>query len=87
KKEINKGRKRAATKINKEDPETNDEPADNKPAPKGTNTAHFVKFMNGNFGKLDCDEVFKGNYTVTDNYFIHNSNLMLQMRVFVSLLA
>ncbi|KAI8095629.1 hypothetical protein BDF21DRAFT_315382, partial [Thamnidium elegans] len=42
----NNGKKRTATEISTEDPEVDDDPADNNPTPKGTTTAHFIKFMN-----------------------------------------
>lgn len=52
--------------------------ADNKPAPKGTTTAHVVKFMNGLLDELDCDEAFNGNYIVIDNVSIRESKPMLR---------
>ncbi|ORE02556.1 hypothetical protein BCV72DRAFT_187741, partial [Rhizopus microsporus var. microsporus] len=46
KKKANNGKKRTATETSTKDPEVDDDPADNKPTPKGTATAHFIKFMN-----------------------------------------
>ncbi|KAG1049739.1 hypothetical protein G6F43_007951 [Rhizopus delemar] len=70
--------KRTATEISIEDPEVDDDPADNKPAPKGTTIAHFVKFMNQLLNVMDLDETFKGIYIVMDNVSIHKSKPMLR---------
>ena len=36
----------------------------NKPIPKGTTTAHFVKFINELLDIMDMDESMKGHYLV-----------------------
>ncbi|KAG1515216.1 hypothetical protein G6F52_009738 [Rhizopus delemar] len=70
--------KRTATEISTEDPEVDDNPADNKPAPKGTTAAHFIKFMSELLNVMDLDETFKGSYVVMDNASIHKSKSMLR---------
>ncbi|EIE79743.1 hypothetical protein RO3G_04448 [Rhizopus delemar RA 99-880] len=74
----NNGKKRIATEISTEDPEVDDDPADNKPIPKGTTTAHFSKFMNELLSVMDLDETFKGSYIVMDNASIRKSKPMLR---------
>lgn len=78
KRKANNGKKRIATEISTEDPEVDDDPADNKPASKGTTTAHFIKFMNELLNIMDLDETFKGSYIVMDNASIHKFKPMLR---------
>ncbi|CAO3611643.1 unnamed protein product [Mucor hiemalis] len=73
----NNGKKRTVTEISTEDPEVDDDPADNEPTPKGTTTAHFIKFMNKLLSVMDRDETFKGSYIVIDNASLHKSKPML----------
>ncbi|KAG1284079.1 hypothetical protein G6F60_007919 [Rhizopus arrhizus] len=78
KRNVNNGKKRTAIVICTVDPEVDDDPADNKPTPKGATTAHFIKFMNELLDVMDLDETFKGSYIVMDNASIHKSKPMLQ---------
>ncbi|KAG1456343.1 hypothetical protein G6F46_010488 [Rhizopus delemar] len=70
--------KRTATEISTEDPEVDDDPADNKPAPKVTTTVHFIKFMKELLNLMDLDETFNGSCIVMDNASIHKSKPMLR---------
>ncbi|KAI9018042.1 hypothetical protein CLU79DRAFT_706018, partial [Phycomyces nitens] len=73
----NNGKKRTTTEVTTEDPEADDDSADNKPAPKGTTAAHFIKFMNELLNVMDLDEAFEGSYIIIDNASIHKSKSML----------
>ncbi|CEG84944.1 hypothetical protein RMATCC62417_18685 [Rhizopus microsporus] len=77
KRKANNGKKRTANEISTEDPKVDDDAADNKPVPKGTATAHFVKFMNEFLNVMDLDETLKGSYIVMDSASIHKSKPML----------
>ncbi|EPB87867.1 hypothetical protein HMPREF1544_05396 [Mucor circinelloides 1006PhL] len=50
----------------------------NKPVPKGTNTAHFVKFMSELLDIMDLDRSLMGSYLVMDNCSIHKSHPMFR---------
>nr|CEG67169.1 hypothetical protein RMATCC62417_03636 [Rhizopus microsporus]CEG67172.1 hypothetical protein RMATCC62417_03639 [Rhizopus microsporus] len=49
-----------------------------KPAPKGTTTAHFIKFVNGLLDIMDTDRNLLGSYLVMDNCTIHKSHPMIR---------
>ncbi|KAG1140519.1 hypothetical protein G6F37_009011 [Rhizopus arrhizus] len=67
-KTTNKGVKRAASL-----------PPENKTNfPKGTATAHFIKFINELLDVMDLDESLKGCYLVLDNASIHKSQPMIR---------
>ncbi|KAG1174993.1 hypothetical protein G6F70_007946 [Rhizopus microsporus] len=67
-KTTNKGIKRAASP-----------PPENKTNfPKGTTTAHFIKFINELLDVMDLDESLKGCYLVLDNASIHKSQPMIR---------
>lgn len=84
KRKLDKGKERASDKIIMEEPiieyvdiaEGTDE--SNKPVPKGTNTAHFVKFMSELLDIMDLDRSLMGSYLVMDNCSIHKSHPMFR---------
>lgn len=51
-------------------------PEDKVNPPKGTTTAHFIKFINELLDVMDLDEKLKGCYLVLDNASIHKSQPM-----------
>jgi hypothetical protein len=51
-------------------------PEDKANPPKGTTTAHFIKFINELLDVMDLDEKLKGCYLVLDNASIHKSQPM-----------
>lgn len=55
-----------------------DDGESNKPPPKGTTTAHFIKFMNELLDIMDSDEILKGSYFVMDNCTIRKSHPMIR---------
>ncbi|KAG1169111.1 hypothetical protein G6F36_012123 [Rhizopus arrhizus] len=67
-KTTNKGVKRAASPSSEN--KTN--------FPKGTTTAHFIKFINELLDVMDLDESPKGCYLVLDNASIHKSQPMIR---------
>ncbi|OAD70687.1 hypothetical protein PHYBLDRAFT_69472 [Phycomyces blakesleeanus NRRL 1555(-)] len=78
-KKINNGKKRAFSdivneKTNVEEDENIDDNA--KPVSKGTNTAHFIKFINELLDVMDFDHSLKGSYIVMDNASIHKLDSM-----------
>jgi hypothetical protein len=89
-KRTNKGMKGATE--NDETEEDDVRPGDgeinnNKPAPKGTTAAHYVKFINELLDVMDLDGNMKGYYLVMDNASIHKSQptvRKIEKRVYVS---
>jgi hypothetical protein len=71
KRKTDSGKKRAASEIDRVDATSEDNDTSNKPAAKGTTTAHFIKFIKEIFDIMDIDESMKGNYRVIDNASIH----------------
>lgn len=58
--------------------ESIDDKETNKPPPKGTTTAHFIKFMNELLEIMDTNEGLKGGCLVVDNSTIHKSHSMIR---------
>ncbi len=58
--------------------ESIDDKETNKPPPKGTTTAHFIKFMNELLDIIDMNEGLKGGCLVMDNSTIHKSHSMVR---------
>jgi hypothetical protein len=71
----NSGKKRGVAQTNDDEGTQEDDISvvDVKPAPKGTTTAHFIKFINELLNIMDEDESLKGSYLVMDNVSIHKS--------------
>ncbi|CEP09722.1 hypothetical protein [Parasitella parasitica] len=86
KRKVNKGKKRPVDDFIIEEPpiEYIDLPEDVgggkeiAQPPKGTTTAHFIKFMNELLDIMDLDEGLKGSYIVMDNCTIHKSAPMIR---------
>lgn len=84
KRKVAGGKKRGVNKIdNREELEATEDNAvadliDDKPPPKGTTTAHFVKFMNELLEIIDEDESMQGDYLVMNNAQIHKSQPMIR---------
>ncbi|KAG1448508.1 hypothetical protein G6F56_008922 [Rhizopus delemar] len=76
----NSGKKRGVAETNDDEGNHEDDtsPVDIKPAPKGTTTAHFIKFVNELLDIMDEDESLKGSYLVMDNASIHKSKSMIR---------
>ncbi|CEI98953.1 hypothetical protein RMCBS344292_13048 [Rhizopus microsporus] len=76
----NSGKKRGVAETNDDEgtQEDDNSAVDVKPAPKGTTTAHFIKFVNELLDIMDEGESLKGSYLVMDNASIHKSKPMIR---------
>ncbi|KAG0777346.1 hypothetical protein G6F22_011935 [Rhizopus arrhizus] len=77
----NSGKKRGVAETTNDDEGTKEDDTsvvDVKLAPKGTTTAHFIKFVNELLNIRDEDESLKGGYLVIDNASIHKSKPMIR---------
>jgi hypothetical protein len=75
----NKGKKRAIVEAEDEISSEN-WVDDGKPAPKGTTSAHFIKFINDLLDIMDATGGMKGFYLVMDNCNIHK-NVYMQRKI------
>ncbi|RCH88390.1 hypothetical protein CU097_010924 [Rhizopus azygosporus] len=80
KRKNNSGKKWGVAETNDDEGTQEDDTSavDVKPAPKGTITTHFIKFVNELLDIMDEDESLKNSYLVVDNARIHKSKPMIR---------